>query len=147
MQGFLLTWNPVIGEEGDNWSDDDLVRGLVKPFRKKGFVQTHWRTGAPKKMQPGDRVFLLKQGSRPKGIFGVGHILRRAVREPSDMRHRVYVRITHLVNPVERKFFVDEGEFIDILGRSLLGARFSGRSIPEDRLSILDKKLRQAGVK
>jgi hypothetical protein len=142
MPGFLLTWNPAIGDQGDNWSDDDLVKKLISPFRRKGEIFLNWRTAAPRKMQIGDQVFLLKQGPRPKGIFGIGTVVKMAEREPDEPdRFRVRVQITKLVNPVKGEFLAGEMALTDMIGKLLVGARFSGRSIPEDRLKRLNKYL------
>lgn len=139
MKGFLLTWNPAIGHASGNWSDDGLVKGLVRPFRAKGFAVTSWRTAAPRLMEPGDAVFLLQQGRQPKAIFGAGVIVQKPRRRMHEARrYEVKVKITKLSNPAKGEFLVSGPATRDILGR-LVATRFSGRRVPDEALAKLLK--------
>jgi hypothetical protein len=63
---YILTWNPTKTEWDGDLSDDAerTAQGIS--------ISTDWSTGHTKRIQPGDRLFLLKQGPQPKGIFGIG---------------------------------------------------------------------------
>lgn len=142
MNGFLLTWNPVIGDTPGNWSDDDLVRELIRPFKSKGFVVTNWRTASPRMMERGDVVFLLQQGRKPAAIFGAGVTLEKPRRKPNEARRfAVKVKITKLSNPVKGEFLISGPACRDLLGR-LVATRFSGRRIPDE---TLERLLKMAG--
>lgn len=143
MRAFLLTWNPAAAARHDGWAEQKMSTCIIRPFAKKGFVETWWSTGAPKMMQIGDPVYFLKQGPKPIGIFGRGEIISLPQRLPRDpRRHRVKVRVIELTDVVKNEFMLGEMLCKEILGRALTGARFSGRSIPEDRLAPLRKILK-----
>jgi 5-methylcytosine-specific restriction protein A len=65
MPTYILTWNP------DNWEWPDLAEA-AEATSSGQIHQTRWSTGNTKRIQPGDRLFLLKQGRPPKGIIGSG---------------------------------------------------------------------------
>ena len=66
MPAFLLTWK----ESG--WHEN--IVELLDRFDRLGHVKTRWRIHAHRMAKSGDRVWILKQGRGPKGIFGVGTI-------------------------------------------------------------------------
>ena len=64
-QNFLFTWKEKY------WR---LLRQRVETFRMTGKTQERWNCAAHKKIHPGDRAYMLKQG-RPIGIFGRGTVI------------------------------------------------------------------------
>jgi hypothetical protein len=67
MTAFLMTWK----ESG--WPHENVVR-MIQRLEELGYVDEPWRIFANKMAKPGDRVWVLKQGRGPKGIFGRGTI-------------------------------------------------------------------------
>jgi TPR repeat protein len=65
MTAFLLTWKET------GWPHENIVR-MVATLEAQGHVDEPWRVAAQNMAKPGDRVWVLKQGRGPKGIFGVG---------------------------------------------------------------------------
>jgi hypothetical protein len=63
---YLFTWKP------NRWPHSEL-RKLVDAFETRGFVEDDWRCLAYRKIRPGARAYMLKQG-RPIGIFGIGQV-------------------------------------------------------------------------
>jgi hypothetical protein len=62
----IATWNPV------NWSWDDRTE-QVAATTAGVIVREPWSTGSRRNgIEPGDRVFLLKQGEEPRGVVGSG---------------------------------------------------------------------------
>jgi len=59
---FLFTWKP------QHWPYGEL-RKLVETFRLTGTAEEPWSCAAHRRIHPGDRAYLLKQG-KPMGIFG-----------------------------------------------------------------------------
>jgi len=57
---YLITWNP------NNWQWEDLPATAEKVWRGER-VRDTW-TAASRKIRPGDRLFLLRQGVEPRGI-------------------------------------------------------------------------------
>lgn len=69
MKTWLLTWNK------DRWSWDDSLNGykeLREDIRQEGHAFCKWTCGVNKSIQKGDRIFLIKLGSNPKGIVASG---------------------------------------------------------------------------
>jgi hypothetical protein len=64
---YLFTWVP------DHWPHEKLVE-FVQQFMLDGHVEETWTCAAYRKIRPGDRAYLLKQGT-PIGIFGRGRVL------------------------------------------------------------------------
>jgi 5-methylcytosine-specific restriction protein A len=63
-----LTWNPAKW----NWADLEEASQQTtagNPYRD------YWSCGNTKRIQNGDRVFLLKQGREPRGIFAAGWVI------------------------------------------------------------------------
>jgi 5-methylcytosine-specific restriction protein A len=62
---YLLTWNP------QRWSWDDLVDDLAT-YRADGVLEGTWSCGSTRRIKAGDRLFLLRVGSEPRGIMASG---------------------------------------------------------------------------
>jgi hypothetical protein len=62
---YLLTWNPK------RWSWDDLEED-ANATEEGRLVEMLWSCGRNKHIEPGSRVFLLRQGLDPRGIIGSG---------------------------------------------------------------------------
>ena len=67
MTAFLLTWKQT------GWPHENIVR-MVHTIDEHGYVDEPWRIAAHQMAKVGDRVWVLRQGRGPKGIFGAGHI-------------------------------------------------------------------------
>lgn len=68
MATFLLTWNPK------RWPWPELPE-LVEQVGRGEPVIRRWSCGTSKKITKGDRVFLLRMGQEPRGIFGSGIVV------------------------------------------------------------------------
>ena len=58
---FLLTWNP------ERWDWTTLADDLVHVALGRA-VEIRWSSGNTRRVVAGDRVFLLKQGTPPRGL-------------------------------------------------------------------------------
>lgn len=94
----------------------------------------------------GDRVYLFKQGSDPRGIFGVGEIIETPslLDDPTDIeegpRYRAKVRFQRLVDPTQA-FLLDLQTIQDIVPETLITAQASGNGVPEGVASELERRL------
>ena len=74
-KAYLLTWNskrwpwPELGEEARRVAAGEMVT-------------SRWGCGRNKHIQAGDRLFLLKQGAEPRGIFASGTAMPRPFSAP-----------------------------------------------------------------
>ncbi|MGD0538964.1 MAG: hypothetical protein ABSC03_15120 [Verrucomicrobiota bacterium] len=69
MSTYQLTWNP-------RRSPEEGLRVVVSKLARGKRAEGHWSCGNNKSIQPGDRAFLLRQGSDHPGIVGSGWITR-----------------------------------------------------------------------
>ncbi|MDD3810500.1 MAG: hypothetical protein PHS94_09625 [Erysipelotrichaceae bacterium] len=70
MKNWLLTWN------ADRWAwDDDLggYKELIADIEQVGRAYSKWTCGVNKSIEKGDRIFMIKLGSAPKGIIASGY--------------------------------------------------------------------------
>ncbi len=77
MPTFLLTWNPAKWEWGDFLAE---ARAVKRGDKFAG----HWSCGNSTKLRKGDRIFMVKQGAKPRGIVASGFVTSD---EPWDGPH------------------------------------------------------------
>lgn len=94
---YLFVWNP------NKWNWTDLEQN-IEELQNTGKVTHKWSCKSHKSIRPGDRAFLVKVGSNPKGIFASGKI----VSQPFLSQHwsgedkdvpRVLIEFDVLLNP------------------------------------------------
>jgi putative restriction endonuclease len=120
---------------------------LVRSFNADWASTTPlWRIASSKAASVGDRVYLYKQGSGRRGIFGVGEIIEPPHKQvdPTDIDagpiDRARIRLTQLVNPAHA-FLLDHDEIADIIPMSLVKAQQSGNGVPDEVARELDSRL------
>lgn len=74
MQSYLVSWNPRRSE----WA---ARKYLIRDIRKKGFASSSW-TVASKDVWPGDRIFFIRLGKKPLGIFAAGNAISHPYLSP-----------------------------------------------------------------
>ncbi|MCU1602597.1 MAG: endonuclease [Frankiales bacterium] len=75
----LLTWNPDRFEFGEA-----RYASHVQRTRAGGTVPMSWGTGQNRnRISPGDTLFLLRQGSRGRGLVAAGHATSGIDRDPT----------------------------------------------------------------
>lgn len=62
---YLLTWNP------NKWHWEDLQE-CAADLEVYGYFEGRWSCGTTRKIVPGDRLFIVRLGSEPRGIFASG---------------------------------------------------------------------------
>ena len=62
---YLLTWNSL------RWPWPELADTALR-VKVGETVTSRWGCGRNKHIQPGDHLFLLKQGAEPRGLFASG---------------------------------------------------------------------------
>jgi 5-methylcytosine-specific restriction enzyme A len=137
---YMLTWNP------ETWQWDNLDREAAATVGGEP-VERRWSTGNTKRVVPGDRVFLLKQGDPPRGIIASG----TAVSEVTEDRHYVeeralkgdrsnYVKVKFdlILNPRTRDPWSPSDEADSTLAGVRWDAPASGFEIPADAATMID---------
>ncbi len=137
MATYLLTWNPA------RWQWDDFDE-CIDAVRENGECQGKWSAGNTRRIQSGDRLFLLKLGEGTCGIIGFGV----ATGEVFEAAHYTDTeRIAFYVPLVWRGLFHDPILTIEQLKQHTeLGSRpdhwspqASGTSIPDAVATILER--------
>jgi 5-methylcytosine-specific restriction protein A len=138
MPTYLLTWNP------NRWQWDNLA-DEIGTLRETGELRARWSCGTSKRIQPGDRVFLLRQGVEPRGIVGAGEARSSAYehqhwdpKTKGRVANYIDVSFTELfdpdIEPILPRSMLEEGA----LGRVNWNTQMSGITIPEDAAAELE---------
>ncbi|MBE7323559.1 EVE domain-containing protein [Nocardioides sp. Y6] len=70
-QTFLLTYNPTRWD----WTDREETLRAIQTSKSRGFLH-RWSAGPhPRRIGPGDEVYLLRQGPEPRGIIASGEVV------------------------------------------------------------------------
>ncbi len=106
MQTFLFTMNPTKW----NWGNLDETIDLIK---QSGCVSESWSIASHKKIQPGDRAFLMRLGVEPKGIMGAGYVTSSTFLSPhwsgeNKLRYKVMIDFEVLLNPDKEPLLILE---------------------------------------
>ncbi len=67
MNTYLLTWNPKRWD----WNLDDDVSSL----KLHGYFDGRWSSGSTKRIEIGDRIYLMRLGVEPRGVMASGYAL------------------------------------------------------------------------
>ncbi len=67
MATYLFTWNPA------RW-DWTYLQDSIAEVKENGYCGERWSCGVTKKIQTGDRAFLIKLGEEPRGIVAAGWV-------------------------------------------------------------------------
>lgn len=146
MGTYLLIWNPSLW----HWTEEE-VQDYIARLEKLGPAElrddpgSRWSLGTNyRRIQTGDRLFLMRLGSEPRGIFASGY----AVSEPEEDHHwdgvaghkawYVDVRWDTMANPYDAKSMLlrEELEFISTEQRWTPPA--SGERIEEETAAKLE---------
>jgi len=71
MSTYLLTWNPGKWQ----WAN---IQDCITLINEHGFCSERWNIKARKKIDKGDRVFLMRLGQEPRGISASGWVASQA---------------------------------------------------------------------
>jgi putative restriction endonuclease len=145
MSAYWLTYKPFGPASPRGWPAEEMTE-LVRRFEIDPANTTiPWRIASHKSAQIDDRVYLFKQGSDPRGVFGVGKIIERPhlQTDPTDNegpKYRAKIRFDQLVDP-SREFLIGLDAINDIVPDTLINAQASGNGVAEDVALELEKRL------
>ncbi len=138
MATYLLTWNP----ERWQWSN---IQDEIAIINKKGFCDERWSSGVTKKIQPNDRVFLMKLGGqKPRGIMASGWATSEVFQDVhwgdgTKLALYVDVHFDTIIDPSQESIFPIELLQDGIYSRVNWTPQKSGNSIPNDVAEQLEK--------
>jgi hypothetical protein len=137
MTAFLLTWK----ESG--WPHENITR-MVRAMEAQGYVDEPWRIAAHRLAKARDRVWVLRQGRGPKGIFGAGHLLAPPVLGEAgngETRWMAPVRFDTFVDPLQN-LLIDEDALAGVLRPSQIRAQASGYPMEDEQSAALETLFR-----
>jgi len=95
METYLLIWKSTKTPR----SEKNYWQKLAKKIIANGYVDSAWSTGRTKKILPNDRLFLVRLGEEPRGIFASGWAVSNVYQEPHwDEQERAKRKITGTVD-------------------------------------------------
>lgn len=104
QNAYLFVWNPNKWSQWTDPNNEPYIEKNIEELKNTGKVILMWSCRSHKSIRPGDRAFLARVGSIPKGIFGSGKV----VSEPFLSQHwsgedkdvpRVLIEFDVLLNP------------------------------------------------
>lgn len=136
VPAFLLTWNP----EKFPWSD---LSRMAKRVRRGERVRDRWSCARSKQIRRGDRLFMLRQGSEPRGLFASGRALTDWYEGP-DWRgpgycHYVDLAYDKLLDPVRDGLLPRDELRSGKLARMYWDTQSSGPRIPPEVAAELER--------
>ena len=141
---FLLVWS------GKKWDWTDLSE-KKREVQEKGYTIFPYSCGNNKSISLGDRVFFIRLGGEPRGIFALGTVVKeRYEKEHWDKKENrrigyIDIRVNSLLEPgVDRILpisFLKKGR----LGEMHWESQASGIKIPQDIADEVEKEFNQIG--
>lgn len=133
---YLITWKPLSENKIKGWPEESLKR-LYDQLQVSGGALENWRFARQKGVQPGQRVYLLRQGRRGHALIGWGHISQAPV--PKGQKTAL-ISFEALVNPMLNKVFATQPELHAITSNpSVWNTQASGILLPPDASLALAK--------
>ncbi len=142
---YLLTWNP----NNYDWYEYGFLN-IVKRVKNGEALIDRWSCGNSKKLKEGDKVYMIRLGLEPKGIFASGIVTKASFEDdhwdPEKKRQDIttnYVEFQFLalLDP-ERDEILDRDILINdpILSKMRWDSQSSGITIKEEVVSKLEKE-------
>ena len=72
---FLFIWNPKMWSQWMDPNNEPYIEKNIEELNSTGKVVLKWNCQSHKAIKLGDRAFLARVGSDPKGIFGSGKVV------------------------------------------------------------------------
>ena len=136
MPAFLLTWSP----ERFAWTD--LPR-MASRVRRGLRVRDSWSCARSKQIRRGDRLFMLRQGAEPRGLFASGRASTDWYEGPNwrgpGYCHYVDLVYDVLLDPARDAILPREALRAGKLARVHWDTQSSGVRIPDEVVAELER--------
>lgn len=136
MNAYLFVWNPK------KWHWTTLER-QIEEVQKSGKTREQWSCSSYKTIKKGDRAFLARVGTAPRGIFGAGYVdsdpfLSRHWNGEDRAIYRVAIEFEVLLNPNEVPILSTDILNIGSLAKQQWTPQSSGISIKQELIGDLE---------
>jgi 5-methylcytosine-specific restriction enzyme A len=137
MPTYLLTWNP----ERWQWT---YIQDSIAQISQQGFCNERWSLGVTKRINTGDRVFLMKLGEVPRGIVASGWVASNTFQDvhwSNETKLALYadIHFDTILAPDREAIFPIELLQYGIYRNVSWTPQKSGNSIPDDVAEQLEK--------
>lgn len=141
MTTYLIAWNPK------RWQWDDLPE-LSNDVKEGKIVSIRWSCGKSRRLQIGDRVFIIRLGVEPKGIFASGTIIEGSYEnihwedEKAALGEKalfIQIRLDVLLDPESDPILPREALSFPPFSDMHWDTQMSGVRIPDEIAEELDK--------
>jgi 5-methylcytosine-specific restriction protein A len=145
QNAYLFVWNPNKWSQWTDPKNEPYIEKNIEELKNTGKVTLMWSCRSHKSIRPGDRAFLVKVGSTPRGIFGSGKV----VSEPFLSQHwsgedknvpRVLIEFDVLLNPEKDPILTIDNLNKGNLAKQKWTPQSSGISIRHETADELEEK-------
>ena len=142
MKTWLFTWNPK------RWKWDDRYHGYLEmkhQIAQVGSAFSTWSCGLNKSIKAGDRIFLIRLGTEPRGIVASGHAATDVFEGPhwdlermvkGDTCRRIYIEFDRILDAEHEPIIP-----IDYLNTHFPGVHWSSQCSGIEIPSYVSKEL------
>jgi 5-methylcytosine-specific restriction protein A len=145
QNAYLFVWNPTKWSQWTDPNNEPCIEKNIEELKNTGKATLMWRCRSHKTIKPGDRAFLAKVGSPPRGIFGSGRIAS----EPFLSQHwngadkdvpKVLIEFDVLLNPEKDPILTVDNLNKGNLAKQNWTPQSSGVSIKHEVVDELEEK-------
>lgn len=145
QNSYLFVWNPNKWSQWTDPNNEPYIEKNIEELKNTGKVTLMWSCRSHKSIRPGDRAFLARVGSTPRGIFASGKV----VSEPFLSQHwsgededvtRVLIEFDTLLNPEKEPILTVDNLDKGCLSKQNWTPQSSGISIRPEAVDELEKE-------
>jgi 5-methylcytosine-specific restriction protein A len=145
QNSYLFVWNPNKWSQWIDPNNEPYIEKNIEELKNTGKVTLMWSCRSHKSIRPGDRAFLARVGSTPRGIFASGKV----VSEPFLSQHwsgedkdvpRVLIEFDTLLNPEKEPILTVENLDKGNLSKQTWTPQSSGISIRPEVAEELEEE-------
>lgn len=139
INAYLFAWNAI------KWPWPDIADS-IKEIKQTGITAQPWTCASHRTVKPGDRAFLVKLGSEPKGVMGSGYVSSfpfQDVNYSGRQVKRVIVNFDILLNPETERVLPLPDLKQGVMAKQLWSPQASGIAIKPDVLPELEEVWRE----
>lgn len=142
---YLFVWNPNKWSQWTDPNNEPYLEKNIEELKNTGRVTLMWSCRSHKSIRPGDRAFLARVGSTPRGIFASGKV----VSEPFLSLHwsgedkdvpRVLIEFDTLLNPENEPILTVDNLYKGNLSKQTWTPQSSGISIRPEAVDELEEE-------
>ena len=144
-KAYLFVWNPNKWSQWTDPTNEPYIERNIEELKNTGKVILRWSCRSHKSIRPGDRAFLVKVGTTPRGIFGSGRVVSESFHsqhwsgEDKDVP-RVLIEFDVLLNPEKDPILTTDNLDKGNLAKQQWTPQSSGISIRPEAIDELEEE-------